>query len=245
MDRPLYWLGDNGSLSIDPNLSLANLPVWNSHDTALTITLKPFKWSNGTPVTARDVVFFFNLIKANKADWEPYTPGNFPDNVVSFTATNATTISIKLNKSWNPNWFLYNELTQISPWPLAWDITSFPSGVTATSGTLPATPSGTLPDSTPAGAQAVGKFLSGQSTHTADYLTSPLWKVVDGAWKLSQFSSSGLVTFSRNPDYSGPKGNSAQTFTELPYTSSIRPSSTSCSVLHRHYQPAVQLGQLR
>jgi peptide/nickel transport system substrate-binding protein len=219
MDRPLYWLGDNGSLSIDPSLSLANLPVWNSSDTALTITLKPYKWSNGTAVTARDVVFFFNLIKANKADWEPYTPGDFPDNVVSFTATNATTISIKLNKSWNPNWFLYNELTQISPWPLTWDITSFPAGVTASSGTLPATPSGTLPDSTTAGAQAVGKFLAGQSSHVANYLTSPLWKVVDGPWKLSQFSSSGVVTFSRNPAYSGPKGNSAQTFTELPYTS--------------------------
>jgi peptide/nickel transport system substrate-binding protein len=219
MYRPLYWLGDNGSLAIDQSLSLAQLPVWNKNDTALTITMKPYKWSNGTMVTARDVVFFYNLIKANKIDWEPYSPGGFPDDVTSMTATSNTTVSITLNKSWNPSWFLYNELTQITPWPLAWDITSFPAGVTATSGKLPAQPSGTLPDSTTAGAQAVEKFLAGQSSHTADYLTSPLWTTIDGPWKLTQFSSSGLVTFARNPDYSGPAGNSAKTFTELPFTS--------------------------
>jgi len=219
MYRPLYWLGDNGSLSIDPSLSLAQMPVWNSTDTALTIKLKPYKWSNGSTLTARDVVFFYNLIKANKADWEPYSPGGFPDDVTSMTAVNNSTVSIQLNKSWNPSWFLYNELTQITPWPLAWDITSFPSGVTATSGKLPATPSGTLPDSTSAGAVSVAKFLEGQAAHTSDYLSSPLWTVIDGPWKLTQFTSSGLASFARNPDYSGPAGNSAKTFTELPFTS--------------------------
>jgi peptide/nickel transport system substrate-binding protein len=219
MYRPLYWLGDNGSLAIDQSLSLAQLPVWNSNDTALTITLKPYKWSNGTMLTARDVVFFYNLIKANKTDWEPYSPGGFPDDVTSMTATSNTTVSIKLNKSWNPTWFLYNELTQITPWPLAWDITGFPAGVTATSGKLPAQPSGTLPDTTTAGAQAVEKFLAGQASHTADYLSSPLWTIINGPWKLTQFSSSGLVAFARNPAYSGPAGNTAKTFTELPFTS--------------------------
>lgn len=219
MYRPLYWLGNNGSLSIDQSLSLADPPVWNKTDTALTITMKPYKWSNGSPVTARDVVFFYNLIKANKADWEAYSPGGFPDDVTSMTATSPTTVSIKLNRSWNPSWFLYNELTQITPWPLTWDITSFPAGVTATSGKLPAQPSGLLPDATTKGAVAVAKFLEGQAAHTADYLTSPLWTVIDGPWKLSQFSSNGLVSFTRNPAYSGPPGNSAKTFTELPFTS--------------------------
>ena len=219
MYRPLYWLGDNGTLGIDPSLSLADMPVWNKTDTALTITLKPYKWSNGSPVTARDVVFFYNLIKANKVDWEPYSPGGFPDDVTSMTATSATTVSITLNKSWNPSWFLYNELTQITPWPTTWDITSFPSGVTATSGKLPAQPSGALPDATTAGAVAVAKFLEGQAAHTSDYLTSPLWTVIDGPWKLTQFTSSGLASFARNPEYSGPAGNSAKTFTELPFTS--------------------------
>lgn len=219
MYRPLYWLGDNGSLSIDPSLSLAQLPVWNKNDTALTITMKPYRWSNGSLVTARDVVFFYNLIKANKADWEPYSPGGFPDDVTSMTAINQNTVSIKLNKSWNPSWFLYNELTQITPWPTAWDITNFPSGVTATSGKLPAQPSGSLPDSTTAGAVAVAKFLEGQAAHTTDYLTSPLWTVIDGPWKLTQFTATGLVSFARNAHYSGQAGNSAKTFTELPFTS--------------------------
>ena len=66
MYRPLYWLGNNGSLSIDQSLSLANPPVWNSTDTALTITLKPYKWSNGSPLTARDVVFFYDLSRRTR-----------------------------------------------------------------------------------------------------------------------------------------------------------------------------------
>src|ERR1700722_7986880 len=33
MDRPLYWLGDNGSLSVDPTPLLAHLPGGNSHST--------------------------------------------------------------------------------------------------------------------------------------------------------------------------------------------------------------------
>ena len=76
-----------------------------------------------------------------------------------------------------------------------------------------------MPDAIGQGRGCRDKFLAGQAAHTSDYLTSPLWSVIDGPWKLSQFSSSGLVTFTRNADYSGPEGNSAKTFTELPFTS--------------------------
>ena len=47
----------------------------------MTITLKPARWSNGEPVSARDVIFWINLLKANRADWASYVPGGFPDNV--------------------------------------------------------------------------------------------------------------------------------------------------------------------
>ena len=31
----------------------------------ITIVLKPWKWSNGVPITARDFTFVYNLLKAN------------------------------------------------------------------------------------------------------------------------------------------------------------------------------------
>ena len=219
MYRPLYWFGTKGSLAPNKALSLATLPVWNSSSTALTIHLKPYKWSNGTDLTSRDVIFFFDLLKANKLEWEPYAPGAFPDNVTSIRALNTSTVSLTLNRSYNRNWFTYNELSQIIPWPLAWDITGFPSGVTATSGTLPATPSGTLPDTTTTGAKAVAAFLSTQAKDTAAYGKSPIWSIVDGPWRLTSLSTNGQADFVRNPRYSGPTRNKAKTFTELPFTS--------------------------
>ena len=41
-------------------MSLANDPVWSNGDTTATITLKSnYKWSDGQPITSRDVLFFY------------------------------------------------------------------------------------------------------------------------------------------------------------------------------------------
>ncbi len=219
MFRPLYWLGKNGGAGIDESLSIAKMPTFSDHDKVVTIKLKPYRWSNGSRVTARDAVFMFNLVRANKKDWEQYSPGNFPDTVVSAKAVNSSTLKLKLNKRWNPTWFLNTQLAQLEAWPIAWDIKAFPHGVTATSGTLPAQPKGSLPDATAKGARAVAKFLEGQAKQTADYIKSPLWSIVDGPWKLKTFTNTGLVRFSRNSKYSGPEKNHASTFSEVPFTS--------------------------
>jgi peptide/nickel transport system substrate-binding protein len=60
-------------------------------------------------VSARDVGFWINLLKANKADWASYVPGGFPDNVTSWKALSPTTVQLGLNASYNPLWFTYNE----------------------------------------------------------------------------------------------------------------------------------------
>ena len=64
------------------------------------------------------------MLKANRDDWASYVPGGFPDNVTSATALNATTVQLHLNAGYNPIWYTYNELSQITPLPLAWDRTS-------------------------------------------------------------------------------------------------------------------------
>ena len=51
MYRPLYWFGNGAQPTVNNSLSLANPPTFNG--TKVTITLKHYMWSNGTPVTAR------------------------------------------------------------------------------------------------------------------------------------------------------------------------------------------------
>jgi peptide/nickel transport system substrate-binding protein len=66
MYRPLYWFGGNGLPTANNSLSLANPPVFDG--TKVTITLKHYLWSNGTPVTARDVMFWLNMELALPVD---------------------------------------------------------------------------------------------------------------------------------------------------------------------------------
>ena len=212
MYRPLYWFGNNDSDSIDYNLSLATAPVWSDGGTTVSITLKPYKWSNGETVTSRDIIFWMNLLKANTSNWGAYVPGEFPDNVTSVTAPNATTVVFKLNKAYNQTWFLYNELSQITPLPIAWDRTS-------ATGAAPDPNSTTLPDTTTAGAQAVYAYLNGSATDTAGWASSPVWGVVDGPFKLTSFTNTGQATFVPNGTYSGPVKPSIAKFVEVPVTS--------------------------
>jgi peptide/nickel transport system substrate-binding protein len=210
---PLYWYGDQGSTSVNYGLSLGNPPVYSDGNRVVTITLKHYVWSDGETLSARDVGFWINLLKANKDNWANYVPGGFPDNVVSWRAVNPTTVQLRLNASYNPFWFTYNELSQITPLPIAWDRTSLTSPA-------PAPTAANLPDTTAAGAKAVYNFLNGQATRVASYAGSPIWSVVDGPWKLASLTSDGTATFVPNPSYSGPRKPRLARFVELPFTSS-------------------------
>ena len=209
---PLYWYGDKGKASIDYPLSIGNPPVYSDGDRVVTITLKHYAWSDGEIVSARDVGFWINLLKANKVDWANYVPGGFPDNVVSWSALGRTTIRLRLNASYNPSWFTYNELSQITPLPIAWDRTSLSAAV-------PSPDEGNLPDTTSAGAKAVYSFLNGQATKTTGYASSPLWSVVDAPWRLAGLTNDGMATFVPNRRYSGPDRPHLAKFVELPFTS--------------------------
>src|ERR1700691_5646332 len=119
--EPLYWYGDKGNPSVDYRLSVGDQPVYSDGNRVVTITLKHYVWSDGETVSARDVIFWINLLKANKADWASYVPGGFPDNVVSWTAVGKQVVRLQLNRAYNPIWFTDNELSQITPLPMSWD----------------------------------------------------------------------------------------------------------------------------
>jgi peptide/nickel transport system substrate-binding protein len=210
MYRPLYWYGSAGAsdqLALNPSLSLANAPVYSDGDKTVTVKLKHYLWSNGKPVTSRDVEFWINLLKANKTDYGPYAPGGFPDNLTSESYPNASTIVLHLNHAYSPTWFTNNELAMISPLPQqAWDKES-------ASGKI-----GNY-DTTTAGAKAVYNYLNGQAKQLSSYATNPLWQVVDGPFRLSAFTLQGQATLVPNSRYSGPVKAKIGKLVELPFTS--------------------------
>jgi peptide/nickel transport system substrate-binding protein len=212
MYRPLYWYGDRGTPGVDYALSLGDPPAYSDHDRVVTITLKHAEWSDGEPVSARDVILWINLLKADRADWASYVPGGFPDNVVSSKAIGTRTVRLGLNRAYNPIWFTDNELSQITPLPMRWDTTCAPgescAGVT-----------GRPADTTPAGARAVYAMLSREAKDLSSYAQSPIWSIVDGPWKLQSLTNSGQATFVPNRSYDGPDRPKLAKFVELPFTS--------------------------
>ena len=223
MYRPLYWFGNNGTASIEPSLSLAQEPVYSNNDQTAVINLKDYKWSNGETVTATDVMFWMNMLHAEKANWAAYAPGTMPDNIKSITINSPTQLTFQFTQSYNPLWLTYNQFSTITPMPLAWDVTSV--GAAAGSGGCSKAAFGTAD----AACTAVYTFLSkeagfdpanpsGANNSLATYATNPLWQIVDGPWHLTAFDASGDVTMEPNPTYSGPVKPTLAQFKEIPFT---------------------------
>jgi peptide/nickel transport system substrate-binding protein len=224
MYRPLYWFGDGATPNLNLPLSLAAAPTYNNTANTVTVDLDNYKWSNGETVTAENVMFWMNMLHAEKANWAAYSSGALPDDVKSIVINNPEQLTFTLTGPVNNYWFTYNELSQITPMPNAWDITA--KGGAPNSGGCAAAPYGTAD----AQCKAVYTFLSKQSGYDpsnpkaannslSTYATNPIWQVVDGPWKLSKFDASGNVTFVPNPTYSGPTKPTVKQFVELPFTS--------------------------
>ncbi len=200
MYRPLYWFGQGSQPRLNLPLSLASMPVFNGRK--VTITLKHYMWSNGTPVTAENVVFWLNMMRAVPQHYGGYS--GFPANVSDIRTASPTKLTMTMDKAYSPTWFLYNDLSQIVPIPAAWDRTGHgPSHCTTT-----------VED-----CAAVYQYLDAQSKAMTTYVSSPIWSVVDGPWRLSAFNADGHVTFVPNKSYSGPVKPKLAAFQEVPFAS--------------------------
>ena len=212
MWRPLYWFGNGVTPTETPAMSLANAPVYANGDRTVTITLKNnYKWSDGQPLTSRDVLFWIDEVRAavneDPADWAGYTPGvGLPDQVVSAAVPNAATLVLNLNSAVNPLWMTANELA-LSPMPAhAW---------------ARASANGPVLDFTkPANAKKIYDFLATESRSVSSYASNPLWRVVDGPYKLTSFNSTtGAFTMAPNPSYGGPHSAKVPGLQAEPFTS--------------------------
>jgi peptide/nickel transport system substrate-binding protein len=202
MYRPLYWFGNGADPTLNTSLSLADAPVFDGNK--VTITMKGWKWSNGETVTAQNVVFWIHMLQAvGSTDWGAAVPGGFPTNVSDVTAVSPTELTMEMNKSYNHTWFTYNELSQISPMPTAWDRTA--AGASDCTGNE-------------SDCSKVYTYLDSQSKEMTSWASSPIWSIVNGPWKLSSFNSDGNSTFVPNTSYSGPVKPTLAQFKELPFT---------------------------
>jgi len=211
MYRPLYWIGSGNSLAVDEELSLAELPVWNDTHDRVTIELKQFSWSDGTPLTPRNVAFWIGLLRAEKKNVSYYTPGLFPDNLADVAYDDkANTVTMTLTSPVSPDWFLYSQLSTITPLPEAWDLTG-PGTKGSCSSTDPAAQAASCSD--------VYKYLSEKAKSTATYASEPLWQVVNGPYRLKSFESSGAFTLVANTKYSGSPKPTISELNFVPFTS--------------------------
>lgn len=212
MWRPLYYPTKGASPVVDFSKSVGQPPVYTNNNKTITIKLNSsYKWSDGKPVTANDVIFTLDLSKAavkeNPANLSNYTPGEFPDNVVSATAPDPETVVLNLDKTYNQAWLMPNELTtELLPLPSQdWNISS--------------TGGQHLDFTQPANAKSIYDYLVKQAETLSTYATNPLWQIVDGQFKIKTYNASTNATnLAANSAYTGPDKPKISELDELAYT---------------------------
>ena len=183
---PLYYGPSGATPTINQSLSAGEPPVYSNHNTTVTIKIKPgLKWSDGKPVTAEDVAFWYYVTKAgtdeSPANWCQYaSPTEFPYNVKSLSYS-GNTVVFHLTHTVNSTWFTDNQLQDtnggVYPLPASdWNVNSSGQHLTdwATNET---------------DAKAIFANLNTAGTNLSDFTSSPLFKVVDGPYKLQSFNT--------------------------------------------------------
>jgi peptide/nickel transport system substrate-binding protein len=204
--RPLYWFGLGTTPYLNPAESLADRPAYSGH--RVTIQLKQnYKWSDGEPVEASNVVFYLNMMKAEGKNATLWSPTGLPSDVTNIKAASKYVVTMDITTSkFSESWFTNNMLSEITPMPTAWDRTA--KG--------PSHCSTTVSDCV-----AVYNYLNAQAMKpVTTFASSPIWGVVDGPWKIQSLNSLGKLVLAYNTSYGGPVGaHHITTFVELPFTS--------------------------
>lgn len=180
---PLLSLKSN--LAINWKESLASSVTWNSKDTEFTIHLNPkARWSNGRPVTSRDVVLAWQLIHWGSEDltnlaWQygGAGSGGVPTDWKSVAPQGSREVLVSLTHPVNPYWFERNGLGQLIPVPaFVWD-------------RYPHNP------------QKEFRFIAGVAVKPE----SPLYHIVDGPYRFSSYSPNRDWVYTANRAFWGTR----------------------------------------
>lgn len=112
---PLLWI--DRQYRIDWSKSLASSVAANADGTRFTVTLRPWHWSDGMPVTAADVLYTWDLIQALGPAFTGWGVGGVPQLIRSVTAPDAKTVVFDLKQAANPDWFEKVGIDAFTPLP--------------------------------------------------------------------------------------------------------------------------------
>ncbi|WP_298216687.1 peptide ABC transporter substrate-binding protein [Acidocella sp.] len=120
MFQPLIWV--NGwTLGIDWSRSLASAIATPDEGLSFDVTMRPWMWSDGAPVTSADVAFTWKLIQQFGPAYAGYGAGGMPGIVRELRVTGPRSFTVLLRRRVNPQWFILNGLGQLTPLPAhAW-----------------------------------------------------------------------------------------------------------------------------
>lgn len=234
----ISYSGDGAQSAVNPKESLYSSIKFSNNNQTATMVLKSWNWSDGQPITSRDFSFVYNLLKYNYQNWNSYIPGQFPTDVTSVSTPDTHTVVMQLNKPTAPAFFVDDVLNLVPLLPQhAWDKSSDSQAV------------GDY-DQTKAGAKAVYAYLQKAGSQISTFTTNPLWKVVDGPFQLSQFSSDGTTySYVPNKHYSGTVPKLAkvinQAFTTSDAMMNALRSGNSVQVASLPLDDLSQLGELK
>ena len=140
-----------------------------------TVSLNPaYKWSDGKPLTANDVLFdvlqvsIKAAISISPSDYAAYVPDQFPANMTA-KALNSTTVQMTFNKVVQPG---LGHRRRDRP-----DHAAAVAGLGHRQGRRPA---GELDQRRLGYAKSVYQFLAAESGQESTYASNPVWQVVDG-----------------------------------------------------------------
>jgi peptide/nickel transport system substrate-binding protein len=234
MYRPGYWFGLGASTNVQFGLSPLAPPAFTSDasgNTVVTLRSRGWKWTNGhggsEAMTAQDVNFWLNMDRAQEDQGASAACGfakgfGIPDQVASVVdpgGPGGDTVQLTFDAKLNTTWLLDNELSQIDPMPVAWDLAA--GGAAAGSG-------GCSTESF----SAVTTGGKDRCSKVFNYLSSlqindPVWNWADGPYRQVRAPyAGGLPSGSdvqvANAGYSGPvKPRAAM---QIDYTAYLGPS---------------------
>ncbi len=213
MYRPLYWLGRDGEPGVDYALSPAEPPEWSEDGLSVTVTVKPWQWSNGETICADNVMFWLNMMVVKAGRYGGYSPGYLPDNLTSYQKVAENQVRLTFDKRYSPDWVLMNQLTLITPMPRAWDRTAHdkPANASADLADVPAVYDYLVAQN--------GAWTEENNQLRTTWPDSPVWSVVNGPWRLRSFGLDGSVVFRPNEKYSGPNKPHLDEFRLVPMES--------------------------
>jgi len=209
MFRPLYWLGRDGGPEVDFDLSLAKPPQWSADGLSVTVTLKPWRWSNGEPICADNVIFWINMMKVKGPRFGSYSAGYLPDNLTAYRKVADNQVVFTFDKAYSKTWVLMNQLSIITPMPRAWDRTATgPANASADLADIPAVYDYLVTEN--------GQWTVEDNEVRTRWPDSPVWSVVNGPWRLKSFTLDGAATFVPNEHYCGPHKPYLDEFRQVP-----------------------------